>query len=109
MLKQSAEACGGAFTITCQPGAGTRVVATFDLRHIDCIPMGDMSDTLFTLVFLNPDHPDFLFSASGPGAQALFDTREVREALGGVALNEPDVAQWMKESIDEEFKPILEV
>lgn len=28
---------------------------------------------------------------------------------GGVGLAEPEVAAWIKESIDEEFKPILEV
>ena len=61
-----------------------------------------------TLIVLNPEAPDFLFQASAPGKEALVDTRQVREALGGVSLAEPEVAAWMKESIDEEFKPILE-
>ena len=39
----------------------------------------------------------------------MFDTRQLRTILGGVPLNEPDVIAWMKESIEEEFKPILEV
>ena len=58
---------------------------------------------------LNPETPDFVFQASAPEKEALFDTRQVREALGGVGLAEPEVAAWIKESIDEEFKPILEV
>lgn len=58
---------------------------------------------------LNPDKPDFLFQASAPGLEASFDTRQLRQTLGEVPLNEPDVAAWMKESIEEEFKPILEV
>ena len=71
--------------------------------------MGELCDSLYTLVLLNPDTPDFLFTAHAPDAEAEFDTRAVRQALGGVSLTEPDVSGWIKESIDEEFKPILEV
>lgn len=109
MLKQSAEMCGGAFGIESRVGEGTYIYASFDLRNIDCIPMGNVCDSLLTLVVLNPDKPDFLFQAKAPGREASFDTRQIRQALGEVALNEPDVAAWMKESIEEEFKPILEV
>ncbi|MEG0268925.1 MAG: ATP-binding protein [Clostridia bacterium] len=109
MLKQSAEMCGGEFGIESEVGVGTTIHATLDRKHIDCIPMGDICDSLFTLVVLNPEKPEFLFKASSPKASALFDTREVRAVLTGVALNEPEVSSWIKESIDEEFKPILEV
>ena len=109
MLQQSAEMCGGSFGIQSRQGAGTTIHATFDLNNIDCIPMGAICDTLLTLVVLNPDGPEFVFRASSPAAEASFDTREVRQALGGVSLNEPDVAAWIKASIEEEFKPILEV
>ena len=109
MLKQSAEMCGGIFGIESAVGEGTYIHASFDLRNIDCIPMGDICDSLLTLVVLNPDKPDFFFQAKAPGLEASFDTRQLRQALGEVALNEPDVTAWMKESIEEEFKPILEV
>ena len=109
MLKQSAEMAGGTFGIESEVGKGTCIHASFDLTNIDCIPMGDICDSLITLIVLNPETPDFVFQASAPGREALFDTRQVREALGGVSLAEPEVAAWMKESIDEEFKPILEV
>lgn len=109
MLKQSAEMCGGSFFIQSEPGVGTLIQASFDTRNIDCIPMGDICDSLLSLVVLNPDEPEFLFQASSPAAEACFDTRQLRSVLGGVPLNEPDVIAWMKESIEEEFKPILEV
>ena len=109
MLKQSAEMAGGDFGIESAVGRGTFIHASFDLSNIDCIPMGDICDSLITLIVLNPAAPDFVFRANSPGCEALFDTRQVREALGGVSLNEPEVAAWIKESIDEEFKPILEV
>lgn len=109
MLKQSSEMAGGTFSLQSELGKGTIISASFDLKNIDCIPMGEMCDSLLTLVILNPDRPDFVFKATSPTAEAFFDTRMVREAVGGISLNESDISAWMKESIDEEFKPILEV
>lgn len=108
MLKQSAEMTGGSLVMESQAGVGTTLVATFDRGNIDCPPMGEMCDTLFTLVALNPGGPEFVFEATAPGQEASFDTRVVRRAVGDIPLSEPDIARWIKESIDEEFKPILE-
>jgi anti-sigma regulatory factor (Ser/Thr protein kinase) len=109
MLKQSSEMAGGTFHLESEVGKGTIISASFDLKNIDCIPMGEMCDSLLTLVILNPDRPEFVFKATSPTSEAYFDTRMVREAVGGISLNESDISAWMKESIDEEFKPILEV
>ena len=79
MLKQSAEAAGGSFSLESEVGKGTVISASFDLRNIDCIPMGELCDSLYTLVLLNPDTPDFLFTAHAPDAEAEFDTRAVRQ------------------------------
>ena len=108
MLAQSAELSGGALKLQSEVGVGTTLIASFDLKHIDCLPMGEMCDTLLTLVMLNPDKPDFVFEAAAPGLSALFDTRQVREAVEGIPLNEPDIIAWIQASIEEEFKPILE-
>jgi hypothetical protein len=105
----SSEMAGGTFHLESEVGKGTIISASFDLKNIDCIPMGEMCDSLLTLVILNPDHPEFVFKATSPTSEAYFDTRMVREAVGGISLNESDISAWMKESIDEEFKPILEV
>jgi len=109
LITENAERTGGGVSIQSVPGQGTTLTATFDLNNIDCPPMGEMCDTLLTLVVLNPDRPEFIFTAFAPGQEAGFDTRTVREALGGVPLNEPEVAQWIRDAINEEFKPILEV
>lgn len=109
LLKENAELTGGTVAIQSEPGVGTTVTATFNRRHIDCPPMGDMCDTLITLVLMNPEKPEFVFIARSPGHEAEFDTRVVRQALGDVPLNEPEVAQWIRDAINEEFKPILEV
>jgi hypothetical protein len=109
LLKENAEMTGGDIRVESGLGQGTTLTARFYLPHIDCPPMGQMCDTLFSLVLLNPDAPEFVFTAQGRGQRASFDTRTVRQALDGVPLNSPDVADWMREAIMEEFKPILEV
>ena len=106
MLKQSAEMCGGAFGIESEVGVGTTIHASFDTRNIDCIPMGDICDSLLTLVMLNPDQPEFLFQASSPTAEAMFDTRQLREVLGGVPLNEPDILEWIGGYLAEQYEEI---
>lgn len=109
MLKHNAEATGGSLDIQSEPGVGTTLRATLHRRHIDCPPMGAICDTLLTLIVLNPDTPDFVFEASAPGMRASFDTRVIRQAAPDVPLNAPELIEWMKASIEEEFKPILEV
>lgn len=109
LLKENAQLTGGDVMINSKQGVGTKLTVTFDLNHIDCPPMGAICDTLITLVLLNPDTPEFVFHASRQTLEASFDTRVLRKALDGVALNEPEVSQWIRESINEEFKPILEV
>ena len=109
LLKENAEMTGGSVEIRSEVNVGTTLTATFNLGHIDCPPMGAMCDTLLTLVVLNPQTPDFVFEARSPGHEVSFDTRAVKAALGGVPLNEPDVVEWIRESINEEFKPIMEV
>ena len=109
LLKENAELTGGSVHIESAVGAGTTLTAAFDLGHIDCPPMGEICDTLLTLVVLNPETPEFVFTASAPGREASFDTRVVRQAMGGLPLNAPELTEWMRESINEEFKPILEV
>ena len=56
---------------------------------------------------MNPDQPEFTLHCRSPKGEMQFDTREVREALQGVPLNEPEVAAWMQESLREEIEPIF--
>lgn len=109
LLKENTERTGGGISLQSEVGVGTTITARFDTDNIDCPPMGAICDTLLTLVLLNPTKPEFVFTAKSPSSEAMFDTAQVKQALGGVPLNAPDVASWIQSSIEEEFKPILEV
>lgn len=107
LLTENARITGGEVTIQSAEGIGTKVEALFHLRHVDCIPIGDVCDTLYTLIMMNPAHPDFVLQCETPKEKACFDTRLVREALGGLPLNEPEIAAWIKAALYEEINPVL--
>ncbi len=101
-FKMASEMTGGEFTIDSQPGKGTVVRAVFHTDHIDCMPLGDLEETIFTLVTLNPGI-DFRYEREVDGATAVLDTREFREILGDVPLNAPEVTQFIRDYLNENF------
>ena len=90
LLDQAAREAQGALEIRSSPGRGTEVVATFRLSHIDRRPLGDMAETLVTLILGHPD-VDFRYEAERGGEQTVVDTREIREQLEGVDIRDPAV------------------
>jgi K+-sensing histidine kinase KdpD len=54
LLRQSAEETGGTMEVRSSPNAGTEVEAVFRTDHPDMRPMGDLMETLATLVTANP-------------------------------------------------------
>ena len=108
MMKENAEKAGGSFSLESTEGAGTTLTCTMDTGNIDCLPLGDLSGTLLSLMLTNPLYPDFLFEGKSPKGEGSFDTREVRAALGSdIPFNEPSVAAWLKEALEEEINSIF--
>ena len=101
-FKMASEMTGGEFAIDSHPGEGTAVRAVFHTGHIDCMPLGDLEETVFTLVTLNPDI-DFRYERVIDGERSILDTREFREILGDVPLNEPEVTQFIRDYLNENF------
>lgn len=107
MMAENCRLAGGDLQLESTLGVGTRLTATLDTHSIDCLPLGDLPETVATLVTTNPDRPEFLLHCRSPQGEMQFDTREIKEALQGVALNEPEIAAWMLESLREEIEPIF--
>lgn len=107
MMMENAQRAGGGLHIESEVGRGTTLTVTYDTRNIDSLPLGDLAGTILSLVLMNPDRPDFLFEGKSPKGEGSFDTREIRAALSGVSLGEPEVAAWMKDALNETINPIF--
>ena len=100
LFRLAAEQTGGSFEITSKKGVGTSTKAVFHSDSIDFTPLGDMTSTVTVLISMNTDR-DFIYRRSVDEKEFVLDTREIKNILDGVPLNNPDVVQWMKEYIDE--------
>ena len=101
LLKLAAEQTGGTLTIRSsqdEADHGTVVTATFDMTHLDCVPLGDYAGTMVTLIQGSPEI-DFSFRYRTPSGEITLETAQMREILGDVPLDTPDVLAWVYESL----------
>ena len=106
LLKMAAEMTGGSVKIvssTMPDNHGTTVTATFFKNHLDFTPLGDVKETVVTLVQGHPD-TDFLFTHKTDTGEVVLDTRELRQILEGVPLDTYEVIVWIKEYLNEQYQ-----
>lgn len=106
LLRLAAEQAGGYMRIESTVGKGTNLTVAFGLRNVDRPPLGDMASTMATVIQGAPEI-DFTYLHTQPGGKsASLDTREIRAALDGVPLSEPEVLAWITESLGEEERAL---
>lgn len=99
-FKLAAESTGGRFSIQSEPGKGTDVTAVFKLSHIDRMPLGDITSTIHNLIVYHPD-TDFVYTYEYGERSFSLDTRQMRQILGGIPLNAPEVSEYILEYLTE--------
>ena len=110
-LKMLAEMTGGEVKITSvhesvSENHGTTTCATFGRNHIDFIPLGDMSDTVKTLIHGSPDI-DFTFTHKTERGTVELSTAALREILGeDISLAEPEILMWIEGNLREQYKSL---
>lgn len=104
-FKHAAEITGGNFTINSKLGQGTTVVANFVLSHIDRMPLGNMVDTIHLLITMNPDIR-FLYTYVLDDKVFSLDTNQLKEVLGDLPFNIPEVSNFIKEYLIEHHNEI---
>ena len=99
-LKYAAEFTGGSFELCSKTGQGTTVTAVFKLSSINRMPMGSITDTVRLLIASNPQI-DFIYSCRMDERAFTLDTREIREIMGDIPLDAPEIACYLKEYLSE--------
>ncbi len=108
LFKMAAEMSGGSFDISSTVNEGTKVVARFKTDNVDFIPLGDIASTMTTLISMNTDI-DFVYRRCIDGKEFTLDTRQVRQILEDVPMNDVSVITWIKEFINENTQTLTEV
>lgn len=98
LLSEAAKAAKGTFSIESKTGEGTRIKADFQHSHIDRQPMGDMGQTMITLILGYPEI-DFLYVHKKDSLEYSLDTSEIKTQLGDVPINSPQVLKILKEDL----------
>lgn len=102
-FKAAAEACEGTFNITSQPGKGTNVTAVFKHSHIDRMPLGDVVNTLMTLIIGTPDI-HWIFEYQMNEQIFIFDDEPIKAVLDGLSLTEPAVMKFIRQTLIDGLK-----
>lgn len=105
LIKMEAELAGGSFDIQSQLGVGTIVTTTFAVDHIDRPPLGDVGETIMTLLTeLGNTRIVYRYNANGQSFE--FDTLELQQQLEGIPLDTPEILQFVKQLINENMNTI---
>jgi anti-sigma regulatory factor (Ser/Thr protein kinase) len=106
MLAQASKEADGSFEISSKPKEGTRVIAQFVYDHIDRKPLGNMAETIVAcLVSLGP-HADLKYRHCRDDREFIFDTKDVRRVLSGIAISNADVISFLKKHLEEGLNEI---
>jgi len=96
LFSEASKRSGGAMTIDSEQEKGTTIRATFGLNHVDRQPMGDIVETMVTLVVGNPD-VEFHYQYVRDGKGYSWDTEMIRERFGDVSRSNPEVVDFVRE------------
>jgi len=98
LLYQTTLQCDGDFKIVSAENKGTIVFAKFKRSHIDLPPIGNIEDTLLSLLILT-DSVDFKFVYRKNNTNFVFDTRKIKKFIEGVPIMHPEVMRVLKKYI----------
>ncbi|HHY24084.1 MAG TPA: ATP-binding protein [Clostridiaceae bacterium] len=100
LLDASANRAGGGLSVKSEKGKGTIIQAVFQISHIDRIPLGDVSETMMTLIAANPEI-DFQLVLCNMEKSFDFSLSEIRAQIGEISVDQIEILMWIKEYINE--------
>lgn len=105
LLMAGCENTGGHLSIESDPGKGTKLTAVYGMSHIDRPPLGNIAETVASLVLASPQ-VDFVLTVRRDECFE-FDTRMIKDTLQGVPITEPSVMMFIREYLEEGTLKVL--
>jgi hypothetical protein len=106
LFKATAQACRGDFAISSDVGRGTEVKARMQKSHLDCPPLGNLPETLLSLL-VSLDAIDLQFSYRSDRGEFSISSGAVRQQVGDLHFSHPDVFKFLREYIDDGLGAVL--
>ncbi len=121
LLKAAAQQCEGDLSIESVEGIGTRVYTTFQYSHIDRVPLGNMVDSLITLLIASEEEDsadpsnksedsaafNYVYEHQINDQTFLFETKEIKKILGNTPINDVYVLDWIKNYLKENLERLV--
>jgi len=102
LLSEAAKAANGHLSVQSKKGEGTRIKADFQHSHIDRQPLGDIGQTIITLIIGNPEI-DFIFEHKRNGHTYCLDTRKIKAQLNELPINSLTGIKILRENLKKGF------
>lgn len=108
-LKMAAEQTGGYVNVISKSEQqykdhGTLVEATFCKNHIDYTPLGDIADTVATLIQGSPN-TNFIYTHKKGETEIGLNTAELQKILGAeIPLSNFEVIEWIRGYLKEQYE-----
>ena len=104
LLSEAAKAANGHLSVQSKTGKGTRLKAVLQHSHIDRQPLGDIGQTIITLIIGNPEI-DFIFEHIRNGHAYSLDTRKIKKELNEMPINSLAGIRMIREDLKKTQKP----
>lgn len=105
LFKVAAIRCDGNFKISSKKNLGTKVIANFKHSHIDRSPLGDIGDTIITILNSQSDF-ELVYIHKVNKKKFIFDTRMIKKILNDVDIKDGNILLWIRDYINENIKEI---
>jgi hypothetical protein len=106
LFEASAKSASGGLVINSEKNVGTEVKACFKISHIDRLPLGNVAETLTTLIMAQP-HVEYNLVIDNKKEQFKFSSLDVKKILGDVPITQFEVIKWIGEYVNEGIKTIF--
>lgn len=100
LLKAACERSNGYLSIESKLDEGTRIFCFFERDHIDRSPLGNMGDTIMTIINCQ-GNCELVYTYRTDRGEFTLDTREVKNILHGVDIRDSKILLWINEYINE--------
>ena len=105
LLNDTCVNCNGNLRINTKLGEGTELKASMELNHIDRPPMGNLVSTIRTLFVSHEDiNIEFIYVVNSN--TFTLSTKMLKEILGDLPLNTPEISQWIREYLKDNINEL---